>query len=140
MKRTNLLLALAAFCILVVPTSSMLDHKGVGYGSSTTICPMNLSEKGLESMNEGQLKEIMPQNMEGFGMIIPGHWERLRLEEIDESDNADLAKLIARKLIKQIEVMQPQASAWLLTLTMSGLVPEPWERVLLSMTTYAYKL
>ncbi len=139
MKWTNLLLALAAFCILVVPTSSMIDHKGVGYGS-TTICPMNLSEKGLESINEGQLKKIMPQNMEGFGKIIPGHWERLRLEEIEESDNTDLAKLIARKLIKQIEVMQPQASAWLLTLTMSGLVLEQWERVLLSMATYAYKL
>ena len=137
MKRTNLLLALAAFCILVVPTSSMLDHKGVGYGS---ICPMNLSEKGLESMTAGQLKEIRPQNMESFGKIIPGHWEKLRLKEIEMSDNTDLAKLIARKLIKQIEVMQPQASAWLLTLTMSGLVPEPWERVLLSMTTYAYKL
>jgi hypothetical protein len=95
-------------------------------------------------MTAGQLKEIRPQNMEGFGKFIPWHWEKLGLDETKGSDNTDLAKLIARRLIKQIEAMQPQASAWLLL--MSGLMPEPWERVLLSMTNrlifspYAYKL
>jgi hypothetical protein len=131
MKRANSFWALAALCLLVVPasSSSMPDYRGLGYGSG--ICLMDLSEKDLGSLTAGQLKEIRAQNMEEFGKIFPGHLENLGLEEIKESDNKDLAKLIARRLIKQMEVMQPQASAWLL-LT-AGLMPELWERVLLSM-------
>jgi hypothetical protein len=146
MRRTNSLWALMALCLLVVPASSdsMPDYKDLGYGNGTnTICLTNLSE-GLESMTAGQLKEIRLPNMEGFGKFIPWHWEKLGPDGTNGSDNTDLAKLIARRLIKQIEVMQPQASAWLLL--MSGLMPEPWESVLLSITNrlilrpYAYKL
>lgn len=149
MRRVNSLWALAAFCLLVVPASStlMLDYKCLGYGSS--ICPMDLSKEDMESFTAGQQNEIRLRNTEELGKFIPGHWEKLRLEEMKESDNTDLAKLIARRLIRQIEVMQPQASAWLFL--MSGLMPELWERALISyaflpidyrliFSPYAYKL
>lgn len=141
MRRANLLWALMAFCLLSVPASSysMPDYKGIGCGN--VICLTNLSD-GPERMIASQLKEIGLQNTEGFGKFIPWHGEKLGLDETNRSDNTDLAKLIAMRLIKQIEAMQPQTSAWLLL--MSGLMPEPWERVLLSMTLifspYACKL
>lgn len=146
MRCADLLWALMALCLLVVPASSysIPDYKCLGCGNGINgISPMNLSE-GPNSMTASQLKEIRPQHMEGFDKFIPWHWEKLGLDETEGSDNTDLAKLIARRLIKQIEVMQPQASTWLLI--MSGLMPELWERVLLSMTNrlmlrpYACKL
>lgn len=135
-----------ALCLLIVPASSysIPGYKCLGCGNGINgIGPTNLSE-GPNSITASQLKEIRLQHMEKFGKFIPWHWEKLGLDEAEGSNNTDLAKLIARRLIKQIEVMQPQASAWLLL--MSGLMPELWERVLLSMTNrlmprpYACKL
>jgi hypothetical protein len=132
MGSVNSLWAMAALCLLVLPdySSSTPDYRSLGYGSG--VCLMNLSEEDLENCNTAQLKEIKSQNVEELDENIPGHLKELGLKELKESDNKNLAKLIARRLMRQMEVRQPQTSAWLLSV--SGLKPELWERVLLSMT------
>ncbi len=136
MIRANSLWVLAAFCLLVVPASSMPGSNVLGYGSG--FCPMDKSPEGFKVITSGQLNAVWPQNVEELGNLIPRPWERLSLEETKESDNTDIAKLIARRLIKHIEVIQPQASAWILL--MSGIIPEPWEIILISTTTHACRL
>lgn len=116
----------------------MTNYSGLGNGSG--FCPMNLIKDDLESMTIGQFKNIGPRDIDELGKLIPGHWGWIGQEGMKESSNTNLAKLIARRLIKHIEVAQPQDSAWLLMLTMSDPMPEPYERTLLSMTAYTYRL